>query len=266
MGDKLDILLVDTHCHLTMPEFNEDRDEVIKRAIDNCVVKMINIGYDYESSLEGIKLAEKYPEVFTTIGFHPHESKYFSPQILEKFKPLISHPKVVGIGETGLDFYKNYSPKDEQKTVFRKLIKLAQEYNLPLIIHCRDAYPSVFKILEEEKSSNLKIIFHCFSGNTEVAQACIDKGYFISLAGPITFKNAKELKEVVQKIPLDHLLIETDAPYLTPEPKRGKRNEPENVRFIAKKIAEILKESEGVVAQNVFHNALSLFNLGEKEC
>jgi len=253
-------MLVDTHAHL-QDEAYHDMKAVLKRAADNSVEKVVCIGYDYESSVEALNLARKYKEIFAVIGIHPHDAKELNDNILTKLYDLGRDPKVVAIGEIGLDYFRNLSPKEMQQKAFLAQLKLAKELNKPIVIHDRDAHKEVLDILKTEKGAANGGIMHCYSGHLPLAIELMKLGFHISFAGPITFKNAKKAHEVAAKIPLNRLLIETDCPYLTPEPYRGKVNEPANVLLVAEKIAELRQESLEVIAYQTTLNAYRVFNI-----
>lgn len=227
--------LIDTHCHINLKDFNEDFEDVIER-IETRLEKVINVGFDLKSSEESVELAEKYEFIYATVGIHPHDANDYDGLVEEKLRKLAKNSKVLAIGEIGLDYYRNLSPKEIQKEVFKKQIELAIEINKPVVIHCRDAYEDTVNILKEYK--NVKGILHSYSGSYETAKILMDRFHF-SISGPVTFKNATSLREMVSKLPIDRILVETDSPYLTPDPFRGKRNEPCYVEYVAKMVAEI---------------------------
>lgn len=253
--------LIDTHAHLDMDQFCDERDEIIKRAEASGIEKIITIGSNLESCRSAIELAENYQSVFAAVGVHPHDASDVNSHTLEEIKALANHPKVVAIGETGLDYHYLNSPKEAQEEAFRAFISLARELNLPLILHVREAQDEALAILREEKLPEKGGVTHCFSGSYEDAKSYIDLGFHISYTGVITFPNAHSLREAAKKIPIEKTLIETDSPYLAPVPKRGKRNEPSYVRYIAEKIAEIKGLSLQDVGRITTLNAKNLFNL-----
>ena len=226
-------MLFDTHAHLNANQFKEDQEEVIRRARENGVSRIVNLGFNRETIVTSLALAEKYDFIYTALGWHPTDAKDMKDEDLDWLRELSQHKKVVAIGEIGLDYHWDTSPKEVQHEVFRKQIRLAKEVGLPIIIHDREAHQDIIDILREEKAAEVGGIMHCFSGSVEMAKECIDMNFYISLGGPVTFKNAKKPKEVAKQVPLDRLLIETDCPYLTPEPYRGKRNESGYVRYVA---------------------------------
>ncbi|MCR8645880.1 TatD family hydrolase [Paenibacillus sp. N1-5-1-14] len=252
-------MLTDTHTHMDASAFEEDRDEAIQRAWDAGVTRIVNIGFNRETIPTTMALAEKYDFVYAAVGWHPQDAKDMLPEDLEWIEELCKHPKVVAIGEIGLDYYWDTSPKDVQDRVFREQIRLARRIGKPIIIHNRDAHQDTLKILKEENAAEVGGIMHSFSGSWETAKECLDMNFYLSFGGPITFKNAKQPKEIVAQVPLDRLLIETDAPYLTPHPFRGKRNETGYVRLVAETAAEIRGLSLEELAQITTDNANRLF-------
>lgn len=254
-------MYIDTHVHLNADQYEEDLQEVIDRALAANVKKMVVIGFDHKTIERAMKLAEDYPFIYAVIGWHPVDAIDCTEEDLQWIENLAANKKVVGIGETGLDYYWDKSPKDIQQELFRKQIRLAQKVNLPIIIHNRDATEDVLRILKEEEAHLTGGIMHCFGGSVETAIQCIDMNFKISLGGPVTFKNAKKPKEVATEIPLEHLLIETDAPYLAPHPHRGKRNEPSLVPLVAEEIARLKGLSVEEVALATTKNAEEFFGL-----
>jgi TatD DNase family protein len=254
-------MLFDTHAHLNAIQYEEDLEEVIQRAKSEDVTDIVVVGFDRDTIRRAMELTEQYDMIYAAVGWHPVDAIDMTDDDLEWIKELASHPKVVAIGEMGLDYYWDKSPKDIQKEVFRKQIQLAKEVQLPIIIHNRDATEDVVKILQEENASEVGGIMHCFTGSLEVAKQCIDMNFYLSFGGPVTFKNAKKPKEVAKEIPIDRLLIETDCPYLTPHPFRGKRNEPSYVKYVAEQIAELRELSVEEVAKKTSDNAKKLFGI-----
>ncbi len=252
-------MLIDSHCHLNDEQFLNDREPVLKRAQEMGVDRVVCVGYDLATSLEAEAMAQKYANVYAVIGVHPHDAKLVKPQTYTILKRTAQSPRVVAIGETGLDFYRNHSPRDLQEQSFRGHIRLAREVGLPIVVHDRDAHAETVRILREEKAKEVGGVIHCFSGGWEMAQECIDMGFYISLAGPVTYTNAKRPQEIAGKVPLDRLLVETDAPYLAPEPLRGRRNEPGNVRFVAEKIAQLRGITLDELAQATTSNVEQVF-------
>ncbi len=254
-------MLFDTHAHLNATQFNEDVEQVIERARAEGVSHIVVVGFDRPTIQRAIKLAEQYSFIYAAVGWHPVDAIHMTDEDLTMIERLASHPKVVALGEMGLDYYWDQSPKEVQKEVFRKQIRLAKKVKLPIIIHNRDATADIVHILREENAEEVGGVMHCFSGSIEVARQCIDMNFYISFGGPVTFKNAKKPKEVAKEIPLHRLLIETDCPYLTPHPFRGKRNEPSYVKYVAEAIAELKGLSFEEVAQKTSDNAKRLFGI-----
>lgn len=256
-------MYIDTHVHLNAEQYEEDVKEVIERAIEADVKKMVVVGFDRVTIEKTMELAERYPFIYAVVGWHPVDAIDCTEEDLKWIETLAAHPKVVGIGETGLDYYWDKSPKDVQQELFRRQIRLAQKVDLPIIIHNRDATGDVVRILKEEEASITGGIMHCYGGSVETANECIDMNFMISLGGPVTFKNAKMPKQVATDISLDHLLIETDAPYLAPHPHRGKRNEPALVTLVAEEIARLKGIPVDEVAKKTTENALKIFRISE---
>lgn len=254
-------MLIDSHAHLDDERFDRDRDRLIKSLKEDGIDLVINPGSDLQSSIKSVTLSEQYESIYAAVGVHPHSAKEMDNSTIEVLKSFTARDKVVAIGEIGLDFYYDNSPRDIQRQRFIEQLDLAKEVDLPVIIHTRDAAQETFDILKEAQDGNLEGVLHCYSGSVEMALEYIKLGFYISLAGPVTFKNARVSKEVAKRIPLDKLLIETDSPYLTPEPNRGKRNEPIYVRYVAGTIAEIRGISFEEVATKTSENAKRLFRI-----
>ncbi|MCU1808717.1 TatD family hydrolase [Cytobacillus firmus] len=254
-------MFFDTHAHLNAEQYNEDLQEVIDRALSEGISNIVVVGFDRPTIEKAMELTEQYEFIYACVGWHPVDAIDMTEEDLLWIEKLSSHPKVVALGEMGLDYYWDKSPKDIQKEVFRKQIRLAKKVKLPIVIHNRDATSDIVEILKEEGAGEVGGIMHCFSGSPEIAQECVDMNFYISLGGPVTFKNAKKPKEVADVIPLEKLLIETDCPYLTPHPHRGKRNEPSYVKLVAEQIAEIKGLSTEEVAQATTENAKKLFGI-----
>lgn len=261
MGELTMSTYIDTHVHLNAEQYDEDLQEVIDRARKANVEKMIVIGFDRQTIERAMKLIEEYDFLYAVIGWHPVDAVDCTVEQLEWIESLAKHPKVVGIGETGLDYHWDKSPKDIQEYWFRKQIQLAQKLNLPIIIHNREATADVVRILQEENAASVGGIMHSFSGSVETARECIQMNFMIGLSGPVTFKNARQPKEVATEIPLQYLLLETDAPYLTPHPYRGKRNEPSYVPLVAEEIARLKELPVEEVAKKTTENAKRFFKI-----
>jgi len=259
-------MIIDTHAHIDGADYDEDREEVIERARESGVQYMVNIGCDVESSYRSMELAEQYDFIYATAGIHPHDVKSITEDTYVHLRQLLLHPKVIALGEIGLDFFKNYSPHDVQRTHFRNQIQLAHDMGKPIIVHSRDANEDIIAILSEfypKDSTARPGIFHCFSGDQELADKALEMGFYISFSGSVTFKKAEALREVAKTIPADRLLTETDCPYLTPTPHRGKRNEPAYVNFTAEKLAEIRGLKIDDVQRTMALNFFELFGIGE---
>lgn len=256
-------MLFDTHVHLNADQFEEDREEVIKRARAAGVKNMVVVGFDRKTIPLALEIAESHPDIYASVGWHPVDAIDMTEEDLKWLEELTEHPKVVALGEMGLDYHWDKSPADVQKDVFRKQIRLARKVGLPIIIHNREATQDIVDILKEEHAEEVGGIMHCFSGSPEIARECVHMNFYISLGGPVTFKNARRPKEVAKEIPLDRLLIETDCPFLAPHPYRGKRNEPAYVKLVAEKIAELKGISLEEVAEKTTRNAKKLFDLDD---
>jgi len=254
-------MLIDTHAHLDMREFNKDRNDVMQRAHDCGIEHIITVGIDVASCGSAVRLAGEFEAVYATVGIHPHHVKEIDETSYDLLRSLARHKKVCALGEIGLDFFRNISPRDVQTKRFRELIALAREVKLPVVVHDRDAHDETLAILKEERAFEVGGVLHCFSGDYGMAAQCFDMGFYISIPGTITFRNAHTLQEVVRRSPLERMLIETDAPFLTPVPFRGKRNEPSYVRFVADSIAQLKGIDAKEVALVTTRNAQSLFHL-----
>ena len=257
-------MLIDTHSHLDFKEFDPDREDVIKRAFDSEVEKIINVGCNLERSKNSIKLAKKYDKIYAAVGVHPHDvEKYEAKNLKSELGKLARQNKVVAIGECGLDYFRleNEKDKEKQKEFFKLQLDLAKELDLPIIIHCRNAFKDLLEILKGV-SDLPRGVTHCFSGTLHYAQQFLDLGFLISFTGNVTYVRPQgELLKVVKEIPLDKIMVETDCPYLAPVPHRGERNEPAYVRYMAEKIAEIKGIDFKEVAKKTTENAIKLFNL-----
>ncbi|AVQ34639.1 MULTISPECIES: TatD family hydrolase [Staphylococcus] len=255
-------MLIDTHVHLNAEQYDEDLEAVIERARENGVDRMFVVGFDTPTVERTMELIDQYDFIYGIIGWHPVDAIDCTEERLEWIEELAKHPKVIGIGETGLDYHWDKSPKDVQQALFRKQIALAKRVNLPIIIHNREATQDCVDILKEEHAEEISGIMHSFSASPEIADEIINKlNFYVSLGGPVTFKNAKQPKEVAQHVPFDRLLVETDAPFLSPHPYRGKRNEPARVTLVAEQIAELRGVSYEEVCEQTTKNAETLFKL-----
>lgn len=253
-------MLIDTHCHLTDERFDSDREEIISSLFQNGIERAIVVGYDPKSSLASYNLARKHDLIYCAVGTHPHDAKDFKDADLELYASLAKDEKTVAIGEIGLDYYYDLSPREVQKTVFAIQLEFADSLNLPVILHVRDAYEDTYEVLNQN-SHYLKngLLFHCYSGSAEMAKRYFKFDPYFSFGGSITFKNAKTCYDVLPIISKDRILFETDSPYLTPVPFRGKRNEPQYTKYAAKKAAEILSVDENELIDVSTINARRLF-------
>lgn len=250
----------DSHAHYTDEVYDEDRDDLIKRMYKNDITKIIVVGSNLETSWKAVELANKYDYIYATCGIHPSDIKGINlNDELQEIKQLSKNKKVIAIGEIGLDYHWDKDNKEEQKNAFRKQIELANELELPIVIHTRDAYIDTIDILENEINAKKRGVFHCCPLNQELVKSALELGYNISFSGVITFKNAKNADDVIKIVPLNKLQIETDAPYLSPEPYRGTRNYSENVKLVAKKIAEVKEISIEEVAKITYKNTMDMF-------
>ena len=252
-------MFVDVHCHLSFPDFDNDRHEVIRRLKEQNISLLIDPGTDTRTSKRSIELSSLHDFIYSTVGLHPHDvTKAVPEETLSELESLAALPRVVGIGEIGLDYHYRDHCETSQLEAFRAMLRLAKKLDLPAVIHSRDAWKDTLRIIREEKSSNLRGIMHCFSGNTEIALECIRLGFKLSIPGTLTYKKST-LPAVVHDIEIGDLLTETDAPYLSPAPFRGKRNEPSHVRFVTEKIAEIKQLPLNAAAGIIKRTALELF-------
>lgn len=258
-------MIIDTHAHLDFPEYKSDLESVLSRAKEAGVGCIINVGTSLTSSEKSVVLANRFNTIYASIGIHPHDASKVSEQNWQTLESLAEKPKVIAIGETGLDYYRDRSPRDDQQRMFHKHLALAKAHSLPVIIHCRDASDDCLKILDEHKNGILNGVVHCFSGTKEAAKKFIELGLYISFAGSITFSNANTLREVAKSVPAERLLLETDSPFLAPQPKRGERNEPSYLSFIIPVLANIYGLSVRDIERITSFNAYKLFGIGEPE-
>jgi TatD DNase family protein len=268
--------LIETHAHLSDPKFDADREEVVRRAAGAGVACIVTVGTDLASSRAAIALSEHYPNVYATVGVHPHDAASVNQALLATLRALVAHPRVVAVGEIGLDFYRDFAPRKAQRAAFEAQLDLAADVNKPVVVHIRDergesgAYDKVLATLHRwvpDRPTALPPssgVLHCFSGDLASAQSAIDLGFYIGVDGPITFPNAKRLRAVIAELPLDRLLLETDCPYLAPQKRRGRRNEPAYLPYIAHKVAEVKEVDVQHVARVTTANAERLFRPTEK--
>lgn len=253
-------MLIDTHSHLTMPEFS-DLSEVLNRAKESGVEAIINASFDLESSKKSVELSQKKDFIYAAVGIHPNDSEMLDDRSFAEIKKLAGSNKVVAIGETGLDYHYGKEKKDLQKAAFREFLKLSQELSLPAIIHCRESAEDLLAIIKEENKGNLNAVFHCFPGYPELIRFALDFGFMVSFTGNITFKKANIIREAAKTMPLEQIMVETDCPYLAPEPFRGKRNEPSYVAYIADEIARVKNISSEEVRRITTGNAKKFFGI-----
>ena len=256
-------MLYDTHAHLNDEAFAEDAEAALHRALDAGVTKINIVGCDPEMSAMAVEMAEKYEAVYAVVGIHPSDADKYDEAMEEQLRRWSAQEKVVAIGEIGLDYhFEDDIDHDIQRDVFRRQLRLARELQMPVVIHSRDAMEDTVRIIREEQpEGGFRGVFHCFSGSWEQAKVCLDLGFYIGFDGPLTFKNSKKLPKVASEMPLDRLLIETDCPYMAPEPVRGRRNEPANVKHIAAKVAELRGISVEEAERVTYENGCRLFGL-----
>jgi TatD DNase family protein len=252
-------MFVDSHCHLEMESFDKDRDKVVERSLEEGLVYLLTVGTEEPYFKKVVEIVEKYDQAYGAIGIHPHSSTAFDEKTALTIKQYLAHPKIVGYGEIGLDFFKNYSPREAQIKAFREQLILAKTLGFPVIVHSRNAKEETLSILKETYGNNASGVIHCYSYDWDTARKLIDMGFYISIPGTITYAGAKESVDVVRNIPLDRLLAETDAPFLTPVPHRGKRNEPYFVKLTVKKLSEIKNRDVEEVASAIHDNFLRVF-------
>lgn len=256
-------MYIDTHAHLYLDRFDIDRDEVIRRARSSKIEKIINVGIDLATGQESIELAEKYDFIYATAGIHPNETAKASENYLPVVENMLKHPKVVALGEIGLDYYWDFSPKDVQKKILMQQVQLAESMNVPVIIHTRKAWHDILPFFEKEFKRKIKGVFHCYSGDIQQAERILELGFHISFTGVVTYKNSNAI-EIAKHIPNNRLLLETDCPFMPPVPHRGKRSEPAYIPLIAEKIAYAKRISLEDLAKITTENAEKLFRFNDK--
>ena len=256
-------MLIDSHAHIQGKEYAGEAAAVVERARAAGVERIIAVGGagDMSSNSDAVALADSFANIYATVGMHPHDAKDVGSDELQTLKDLTRHPKVIAVGETGLDYYYDHSPRDIQRRAFAQFIHMAREAELPVVVHERDAASDAAELLRSEGERKLCGVIHCFTGNYEAARAYLDLGFYISFTGIITFKNAHALRDVVRRVPLERMLVETDSPYLTPVPHRGKRNEPAYVRLVAATVADIKGVTLEQVARVTTQNTRQLFRI-----
>ena len=253
--------LFDTHAHLHFPDFASDLDDVLSRARTAGVRQMVTIGTDVDTSRAAVAIAERDPDVWASVGLHPHDAAQGDDAIFAELERLAASPRVVALGEMGLDFFRNLSPRPAQAEALRRQLALARRLAKPVVIHCRDAHAETLTILAEERVREVGGIMHCFSGDVEIARRCLDLGLLISLAGPVTYPNARALPDVARLVPAERLVVETDCPFLPPQPYRGKRNEPSYLAITAARVAALRNEPLETLGPQMAANARRLFGI-----
>lgn len=253
-------MFIDSHAHIQLDRFDSDRSVVIERAKNSQVSTILVVGFDISTSHLAVELADRYDHIYATVGLHPHDAKRFTPQTLREIALLAEHPKVVALGEMGLDYHRNLSPKSVQKRVFEEQLDLATQLDLPIVVHNRNAFDDILSILENRLQLTGGVL-HCFSENTKSMDRVIDVGFHIGIGGPVTYKKSQDLKQVVKVMPADSFLIETDCPWLAPQLRRGKRNEPAYITEIATKIAELRQVTIESIGQTSSQNFRKLFSI-----
>jgi TatD DNase family protein len=254
-------MLFDTHTHYDDNKYDDDRYEVIQRAHERGVSYILNASSSPSSVSQSIAIAERFDFVYAAVGIHPHNAEEVTDSLLETIAGLAANDRVVAIGEIGLDYHYDFSPRSLQQHWFAKQIRLAKEVGLPIVIHNRESHEDMLRIIKDEDAGSVGGVLHCYSGSIEMARKLLDNNFYISVGGPVTFKNARKVIEVVKYVPVDRLLIETDCPYLAPEPLRGKRNESSYIRFVAEKIAQIKGIGFEEIARVTTENAKRLFKI-----
>jgi len=247
--------IFETHAHLDLPDFNKDRDAIIQKCFTSGIEYIINIGYNKETSEGSIALARKYPTVYATVGYHPHDANDFDPEVV---KQLARDKKVVAIGEIGLDYFRNLSSHKAQLEAFASQVQLAHEFELPIVVHDRDAHEECYEVLKKAQAK--EVVFHCFSGDVIFAEKLLAEGWYLSFTGNITYKSSL-LEDVVRMVPEDRFFVETDSPYLSPMPHRGERNSPLNLPYVVQKIADIKRIAPNKVAELAYNNAKQFFSI-----
>jgi TatD DNase family protein len=260
-----EVMYVDSHAHIEMGDFNNDREEVIRRALEAGVDLIVDIGdgdLSHDSHAAAFKVAEQYPFIFTTVGVHPHEARLLDEELYSRLSDMARHSKVIAIGEIGLDYHYDHSPREVQREVFRNQLRLARSCELPIVVHTREAEQDTMQIIREEwAGSGMAGVIHCFTGTRWLADAAVELGFYISFSGVLTFKKAGDLRETASAVPMDRILIETDCPFLAPEPHRGQRNEPAYVIETARRLGELRgydTEEIGRITSDNFRRAFGM--------
>ena len=253
-------MYTDTHCHLSVDDGGEPVDELVRRAADAGVTTLLTVGVDLASSAEAVQVASSFKEVWAVVGIHPHNAIEATDHVLGRLVAVAQHPQVVALGESGLDYFRDHSPRVRQEESFREHIRIAKELDKALVIHCRDAHDDVVGILRDERAPD-RTVFHCFSGDAGLVETCAEHGWYMSFAGNLTFANAQPLREAAASAPLDLLVAETDSPYLSPQPHRGQRNEPARVVLVVEQLAALHGLDPAEMAERTSANARRLFAL-----
>lgn len=254
--------MIDTHAHIDFPNFDADRNEIIKSAFDSGLSAIINIGVDAETSMASVELADSNDRIYAAVGCHPHDSRIFTQEDKQAIERLAQHPKVVAIGEIGLDYYRDHSPHDVQQKVFAEQLVMAREFEMPVVVHIREAMQDALRILKENKVYLVGGVLHCFPGDSEDARIAADMNLMVSFGGSLTFKKSRTAK-AASEIPLENIILETDCPFMTPEPFRGKRNQPAYVRYAYKALSTLKNVPLAEIEKRVDENARRLFNIGD---
>jgi TatD DNase family protein len=254
--------MIDTHAHIDFPEFDSDRKDVIRSAFESGLSAIVNIGTDLHSSIRTVELADANDRIFAVVGFHPHDSKSYTRQARESLERVAQHPKVVAIGEIGLDYYRDHSPRDTQKKVFIDQLAMSREFEMPVVVHVREAMADCLRILSEQKAYLVGGVLHCFPGNPDDARRAADMNFMVSFGGSLTFKNSRSAGTAAE-VPLDNILLETDCPFITPEPFRGKRNQPAYVRYAYRALSRIRGVPLDKLEKAIDQNARRLFSLND---
>ncbi len=252
-------MLIDSHCHLNHEQLRADSSEAVRRAVEAGVTHMVVVGYDLPSSDEAVELSDRFEAVYAAVGVHPHDARHYSSEAERRLRELASHPRVVAIGEIGLDYHYDLSPVEAQAAAFQAQLELASEVGLPVIIHCREAYGDTLSVLRDGLDRTLGGVMHCWAGTQAEADWALELGMYLGFGGVLTFKNAVETRSIAARVPLSRILLETDAPYLAPVPHRGKRNEPAYTRLVGEKLAEVRGIDLTAVAAATAASARALF-------
>jgi TatD DNase family protein len=252
-------MYVDSHAHLNHERFLQEVPQALARAAEAGVERVVNVGFDLASSWLAVELAEQHAGCYAVVGLHPHDAKDFTPAALDELLAMTASEKVVGVGETGLDFHYDNSPRPQQRAVFAELVRFAAQVDLPLVVHAREADQATLEVLDQVAQPGQRMVMHCFGSDLNLARECVDRGYLLGIAGPVTFPNAVGLRRVVENLGLEHLMLETDCPYLAPQARRGKRNEPSYIPLIATEVAQVLACSVEDVAAATTVNAQAFY-------